>query len=51
MSDHCGQEILELTEQLELEKGRFREEQADDVISRADEMEELSNLFIDCVHE
>ena len=26
MSDHCGQEIIELNEQLELEKGRFREE-------------------------
>ena len=51
ISDHCGQEILELNEQLELEKALFREEQADEVILQADEMEELSNIFVDCIHE
>ena len=29
----------------------FREEQADEVILKADDMEELSNIFIDCIHE
>ena len=51
ISEHCNREILELQEQLEVEKAAFREEQADEVIMKADEIEELSNIFIDCIHE
>jgi DNA-binding protein H-NS len=51
ISEHCNHEILELQEQLEMEKAAFREEQADEVVMKADEIEELSNIFIDCIHE
>lgn len=46
----CDDEILDLTEQLEFERGAFREEAAEEVYLKANELDELSNLFIECIH-
>ena len=39
-----------LQDQIEMEKGRFREEAATEVCSKANELDHLSDLFIECVH-
>ena len=48
--ENCDNEIIDLREQLELEKAGFREEAADDVYLKANEIDDLSNIFIDCIH-
>ena len=45
----CDNEILDLKEELEFEKAAFREESADEVYLKASELDELSNMFIDCI--
>jgi len=47
---NCDDEILDLKEELELEKASFREEAAEEVFMKANEIDELSNIFIDCIH-
>jgi hypothetical protein len=47
---NCDDEILDLKEELELEKASFREEAAEEVFMKANEIDELSNVFIDCIH-
>lgn len=47
---NCDSEILDLREQLEVEKAGFREEAAEEVYLKANEIEDLSNIFIDCIH-
>lgn len=47
---NCDSEILDLREQLEIEKAGFREEAAEEVYLKANEIEDLSNIFIDCIH-
>jgi len=46
----CDTEILDLKEELEFEKAAHREQAADDVYLKANEIDELSNIFIDCIH-
>lgn len=46
----CDDEILDLKEELEFEKAAHREQAADDVYLKANEIDELSNIFIDCIH-
>ena len=45
----CDSEILDLKEELEFEKAAFREECADEVYLKSSELDELSNIFIDCI--
>lgn len=47
---NCDNEILDLKEELEAEKAGFREEAADEVYLKANELDELSNIFIECIH-
>lgn len=46
----CDNEILDLREELEYEKAGYREQAADEVYLKANEIDELSNIFIDCIH-
>ena len=46
----CDTEILDLKEELEFEKAAHREQAADEVYLKANEIDELSNIFIDCIH-
>ena len=46
----CDNEIIDLKEELEFEKAAYREEAADEVYLKANEVDELSNIFIDCIH-
>ena len=39
-----------LQDQIEMEKGRYREEAATELCTKANELDYLSDLFIDCVH-
>lgn len=39
-----------LQDQIEMEKGRYREEAAVELCHKANELDYLSDLFIDCVH-
>jgi len=39
-----------LQDQIEMEKGRYREEAANEVCTKANELDHLSDLFIECVH-
>ena len=48
--ENCDNEILDLKEELEYQKADFREEAADEVYLKANEIDELSNIFIDCIH-
>ena len=48
--ENCDTEILDLKEELEREKAAFREEAAEEVYLKASEIDELSNIFIDCIH-
>ena len=48
--ENCDNEIIDLKEELELEKAGFREEAAEEVYLKANEIDELSNIFIDCIH-
>ena len=48
--ENCDNEIMDLKEELEVEKAGFREEAADEVYIKANEIDELSNIFIDCIH-
>lgn len=48
--ENCDNEIIDLKEELELEKAAFREEAAEEVYLKANEIDELSNIFIDCIH-
>lgn len=47
---NCDNEIIDLKEQLEIEKAGFREEAAEEVFLKANELDDLSNIFIDCIH-
>ena len=47
---NCDNEVLDLKEELELEKAAFREEAAEEVYLKASEIDELSNIFIECIH-
>ena len=46
----CDNEILDLKEELEMEKASHREQAADEVYLKANEIDQLSNIFIDCIH-
>ena len=46
----CDNEIVDLREELEYEKAAYREQAADEVFLKANEIDELSNIFIDCIH-
>ena len=46
----CDSEIIDLKEELEFEKAAHREQAADEVYLKASELDELSNIFIDCIH-
>ena len=46
----CDGEIIDLKEELEFEKAAHREQAADEVYLKASEVDELSNIFIDCIH-
>mmetsp|Transcript_1161 Transcript_1161/g.1735 ORF Transcript_1161/g.1735 Transcript_1161/m.1735 type:complete len:98 (-) Transcript_1161:1252-1545(-) len=46
----CDNEIIDLKEELEYEKAAHREQAADEVYLKANEIDELSNVFIDCIH-
>lgn len=46
----CDNEILDLKEELEYEKAAHREQAADEVYLKANENDELSNIFIECIH-
>lgn len=46
----CDNEILDLKEELEFEKAAHREQAADEVYLKASELDDLSNIFIDCIH-
>lgn len=46
----CDNEILDLKEELEYEKAAHREQAADEVYLKANEIDELSNVFIECIH-
>lgn len=48
--ENCDTEIIDLKEELEREKAAFREEAAEEVYLKASEIDELSNIFIDCIH-
>ena len=48
--ENCDTEIVDLKEELEREKAAFREEAAEEVYLKASEIDELSNIFIDCIH-
>lgn len=48
--ENCDNEIVDLREQLEIEKAGFREEAAEEVYLKAHEIDDLSNIFIDCIH-
>ena len=50
LAGNCDKEILDLKEELELEKASFREEAAEEVYLKVSELDELSNIFIDCIH-
>ena len=41
---------MDLKEELEYEKAFQREQAADEVYLKANELDELSNIFIDCIH-
>ncbi len=46
----CDTEIIDLKEELEMEKAGHREQAAEEVYLKANELDELSNIFIDCIH-
>ena len=46
----CDSEIIDLKEELEFEKAAHREQAADEVYLKASELDELFNIFIDCIH-
>ena len=46
----CDTEIIDLKEELEYEKAGHRELAADEVYLKANEIDELSNIFIECIH-
>ena len=46
----CDTEILDLKEELEYEKAAHREQAADEMYLKANELDDLSNIFIDCIH-
>lgn len=48
--ENCDNEIVDLREHLEVEKAGFREEAAEEVYLKAHEIDDLSNIFIDCIH-
>jgi hypothetical protein len=48
--DNCDNEIVDLREQLEIEKAGFREEAAEELYLKAHELDDLSNVFLECVH-
>ena len=50
LTGSCDNEILDLKEELEYEKAASREQAADEVYLKANELDELSNIFIDCIH-
>jgi hypothetical protein len=50
LTSKCDQDILMLQDQIEMEKGRYREEAANEVCTKANELDHLSDLFIECVH-
>lgn len=50
LAQRCDNEILDLKEELEFEKAAQREQAADEVYLKANEIDELSNVFIDCIH-
>jgi hypothetical protein len=50
LAGSCDNEILDLKEELEFEKAAHREQAADEVYLKANEVDELSNIFIDCIH-
>lgn len=39
-----------MQQQLQVEKAKQREQAADQVVVRASELDELADLFIDCIH-
>ena len=50
LATNCDSEIRDLQEELDYEKALFREEAAEEVYLKAFELDELSNIFIDCIH-
>ena len=48
--ENCDNEMIDLREQLEIEKATFREEAADEIYLKANEIDDLSNIFLDCIH-
>lgn len=50
LTKNCDNEIIDLKEQLEIEKAGIREEAAEEVFLKANELDDLSNIFIDCIH-
>ena len=46
---NCDNEIVDLKEELEFQRAAFREESADEVYMKSSELDELSNIFIDCI--
>jgi len=50
LAKNCDNEIIDLREQLEIEKAGIREEAAEEVYLKANELDDLSNIFIDCIH-
>ena len=47
--NNCDKEILDLKEELEVERASFRHEAAEEVYLKASELDELSNTFIECI--
>mmetsp|Transcript_13890 Transcript_13890/g.21654 ORF Transcript_13890/g.21654 Transcript_13890/m.21654 type:complete len:131 (-) Transcript_13890:282-674(-) len=47
---NCDQEIIRLREQLEIAEAQERSEMADDLVLPMNELDELSNFFLDCIH-
>lgn len=50
LTGKCDEDILRLQDQIELEKGMQREEAAVAIFSKANDLDYLSDLFIECVH-
>ena len=50
LTEKCENEIQDLKEELEIEKAAYREEAAEEVYLKANEIDDLSNIFIDCIH-
>ena len=49
LPDDLEQAILDLKEELEVERASFRHEAAEEVYLKASELDELSNTFIECI--